>query len=117
MEFLGWTYEQWLQVGISALIVALALVLGRLVVKLIVEKVLRRFTDRSKTNLDDTIIEAAEPLIYWLIVFLAVDYALSRLDLFSEEWVVRLDDLFFILYFALGFIFLWTPNKPSVGEI
>jgi MscS family membrane protein len=105
--FWGLTGAEWMQVGISFLILIVVLLLGRWIISVVFVKVLPRLTQKTKTSLDNQILKAARIPVYLLAVTLAFDFSLHRLSFLPDEWNNWLDDGFFILYFLVGFIFSW----------
>ncbi len=105
--FLGFTGEQWLNIGISLIIVVVTVLLGRWFIRLILERVVRKLTQKTKTTLDEALVDAARAPLYMLAVVLAFDIALERLNFLTETWSEGLGDLFYILYFVIGLIFAW----------
>jgi small-conductance mechanosensitive channel len=105
--FWGLSGQQWIEIGISVLILLGVLVLGRWIINLILEKLLFRITKRTKNNLDNQILNAARLPLYLLALVLALDTALRRLSFLPVDWNSWLKDSFFIFYFLVGFIFVW----------
>jgi len=105
--FWGLSGQQWLEIGISILILLGVLLLGRWVITLILEKLLFRITKRTKSNLDNQILNAARLPLYFLAVVLALDTALRRLSFLPWGWNTWFKEGFFILYFLVGYIFAW----------
>lgn len=105
--FWGLSDQQWIEIGISGLILLGVLLLGRWVINLILEKLLFRITKRTKNNLDNQILDAARVPMYLLAVVLALDTSLNRLSFLPGDWNTWLKDGFFIFYFLVGFIFIW----------
>lgn len=109
MNFVFWGLndQQWMDIGISLLILFGVLLLGRWIISLILEKILFRITKRTKNNLDNQILNAARFPIYLLAVVLAFDSAMRRLSFLPEDWDTWFKEGFFVLYFLVGFIFAW----------
>jgi len=105
--FWGLTADQWLQIGISTLILAAVLLLGRWLIFLLVDRILKRLTRHTSTTLDNAALDAARLPLYLLSVVLALNIALDRLDFLPESWDTSLEEAFFVLYFLVGFIFAW----------
>lgn len=103
----GLTAEQWLDIGISVLILVVVLVLGRVVISFLLEKVLLQLTKRTKNTLDNQILLALRLPAYLLAVVLALNTSLTRLDFLPPEWEIYISEGFYILYFLIGFIFAW----------
>lgn len=105
--FWGLNGQQWVEIGISLLILLGVLLLGRWIISLILEKILFRITKRTKNNLDNQILNSARFPIYLLAVVLVLDNAIRRLSFLPEDWDTWLKEGFFVLYFLVGFIFTW----------
>ena len=103
----GLTSNQWLDIGISLLILLAVLFLGRIIISFLLEKVLLQITKRTKNTLDNQVLQAARFPIYLLAVVLALNAALDRLDFLPQEWDLWISEGFFVLYFLVGFIFAW----------
>jgi len=105
--FLGLTGQEWLDIGISLGILIGVLLLGRIVISFLLNRVLFRITRQTKNNLDNQILEALRVPLYLLAVTLALDASLGRLNFLPENWDFWIIDGFFILYFLVGFTFAW----------
>lgn len=105
--FWGLTGGQWVEIGISLLILAGVLLLGKWIISLILEKILARITKQTKNNLDNQILVAARMPLYLLAVVLALDTALNRLSFLPEDWNAWIQEGAFVSYFLVGFIFVW----------
>ena len=105
--FWGLSDQQWLETGISLFILLGVLLLGRWIISLFLEKILFRITKRTKSNLDNQILNAGRLPLYLLAVVLALDIALGRLSFLPVGWSAWLDQGFIIFYFLVGFIFVW----------
>ena len=105
--FWGLTLKQWLDIGISLLILVLVLLLGRIIISFVIDKVLLRITKRTKTTLDNQVLQAARLPAYLLAIVLALNAALARLDFLFLPGDPRIEEVFYILYFLVGFIFAW----------
>lgn len=107
MEFLGLTTSQWADLGLSALIVVGAAVMGRLLIVFLFDGGARWLSKRTRTSLDDVVLTTARSPVYWMIVVLALRIAIHRLDFgpqVGENWP---GTAFSILYLVIGFIFAW----------
>ena len=58
MDIFSLTSAQWWDLGISLGIIVLTVVLARPVLSFVLDKIVKRVTGATKTNLDDIIIEA-----------------------------------------------------------
>jgi len=105
--FFGLDSAQWLDLGISLLIVAAVLVLGRRVLHVLLDRVVRRLIRRTRTTFDDAVFDALRAPLYWLGVVIAFQAALARLEFLPATWYARLGDIFYLLYITVGFIAAW----------
>lgn len=105
--FLTLSGYQWVEVGISLLIVVAVFLLGRWIVRLVLDRGIKRVVGKTKTTLDDAIFDAMRLPLYWLAVVLALNVALARLDLIPAGWSTWIDDVFFLFYFLAGLVFVW----------
>lgn len=105
--FWGLAGGQWVEIGISLLILIGVLLLGKWIISLILEKILVRITKQTKNNLDNQLLMAARMPLYLLAVVLALDTALNRLSFLPEDWNIWIQEGAFVSYFLVGFIFVW----------
>ena len=106
MSFFGLTTDQLIDLGISVGIILATIIVGRWLIGLILDRVLRRLAGRTRTELDDVILDSLRPAVYFLSIVIAAQLSLDRLDFIPTNAV--LDNIFFILYFLTAFIFAWT---------
>ena len=107
MQFLSLSADQWQQIGISALIVLGTIILGLLLVKLILHRIFKALAKRTATSFDDVIIRALTPSLNLLVIVVALDLGINRLDFIPFLWQARLGELFYVSYFLLIFVALW----------
>jgi small-conductance mechanosensitive channel len=107
MDILGLTGEEWGQIGISLGIVVAALVFTRPILNFILDKIFSRFTNWTSSNLDDVVIAALRPPLYWVVVVIAIQIGFNRIDFASEQLGDIADDVFFVLFSLLAMISLW----------
>lgn len=105
--FLGLTSQQLVDIGISLLIVFVAVTLGRLLIVLLLDRGVRRVVGYTKTGLDEALLETVRVPIYWLIIVVSLEVAIRQLDFLPEAWAEPLGDAFFVLYLFVGFVFAW----------
>jgi MscS family membrane protein len=101
------TTEQWIEVGISVVVFLVTAFLGRWIIKLIFQRVIRRLTGFTKTTLDDVILDAIAPPLYWLAVIYAFRFALDRLGFIFENLNFDVEQIFFVLFLLIGFTVAW----------
>lgn len=97
MNLFDLTPTEWQQIGISAGILAAALILTRPVLTLFLDKVIGRITGVTKSNLDNLLLDALRPPLFWLLILLALETALKRLSFFPDEVKMAVDDITFVL--------------------
>jgi small-conductance mechanosensitive channel len=107
MTFLNLTPTEWEQNIISAVIVLTAAVLARPVLTFILDKLIARLTRFTKSTLDNLIIEAIRPPLYWLVILLALEAALKRLDFLPSSFQSDLAGVTYVLYSLLVLAALW----------
>ena len=103
--FLGLEAQNWLDLGISLLIVIGVLVFGRLLIRIFLDKIVRRVTKRTETKLDDVLINTLRWPLYGVSVVFAFQIALARLAFTPTSWNESLDDIFYVLYGGAIFCF------------
>jgi len=121
--FLGLSTNQWLDLGVSFSIILIVVIFGRWIIRFLVEKPLKRLALRSNTVLDDFIVEIIQLPLYLLLVALALDISFKRLDFILEEHTNWINEVFFVVYLLIGFMFsirfvgkiiIWYGQEMSV---
>ena len=103
--FLGLSDTQWIKLGISLIIILLALIPGKWLIRILVEKPLHRLTRKTTTVLDDLILEIIQLPLYLLLIGWAINFGLKWLDFIPENWSGWIDDISFVFYVIIGLIF------------
>ena len=101
------TLEQWINVGLAIIVFLGTAILGRWVIKTIFGKVIHRFTGFTKNTLDDAILDAITPPLYWLALIYAFQFAIDRLGDIFEFLQFDLDQIYFVLFSLVGFVTAW----------
>lgn len=99
--------DQWLDIGLAVGVFLATAVFGRWIIKIIFGRILRRFTSFTKNTLDDAILEAIAPPLYWLALIYAFQFAHNRLSKVFEQLQFDLDQVYFVLFATVGFIAAW----------
>jgi len=107
MDFSTLTLAQWVDIGISVLVFLVTAFLGRWIIKFIFQRVIRRLTGFTKSTLDDVILDAIAPPLYWLAVIYAFQFSLNRLGFIFERLRFDLEGLYFVLFLLIGFAVVW----------
>ena len=101
--FLGLTGEDWINLGISLLII----LVGTILLTRIVHILLRWITRFTSSKRDDEFVAAVRNQINLFISVLVIDFATRRLPFIPVYWKAILSQLYFALYvFAITWI-LW----------
>jgi len=107
MSFSELTLAQWIDIGLAIVVLLATIILGRWIIKIFFGRILRRFTNFTKNTLDDAILEAIAPPIYWLALIYAFQFALNRLGGIFELLRFDLDQVYFVLFSLVGFVAAW----------
>ncbi|GAB4427586.1 MAG: mechanosensitive ion channel [Anaerolineales bacterium] len=107
MNLADLTTAQWLNIAIALSVFLLTLFLGRWLIKLIFKRVVRRVTRATKTTLDDAIMNAIAPPLYFLVLVYAFRFALERLNMEFAFLSFDLAQIYFVLFLLIGFIVVW----------
>ncbi|HSG24887.1 MAG TPA: mechanosensitive ion channel family protein [Anaerolineales bacterium] len=107
MTFLNLTQAEWQQIGISAGIIAAAFILARPLLTFLLDKIFARITGLTKSTLDNKLLDAARPPLYWLVIMLTAEAALKRLDFLTADYDVQISNVTFLLYSLLVTVTLW----------
>lgn len=71
---------------LNALIILIAYIIIAKIFLVITEKVIHVFTKKTKTHLDDLIIEKTKNPIFWILIILGIDYSFEKLNLPFEKF-------------------------------
>lgn len=104
MEFLGVPTSLWREIGIAIAILAAGVILGWLA-RLLIDRGFTRLSQRTPTHFDDALLDAVRTPLFWLIVFIALQIALNQLSFLPEDWREKREDLTFVLYLLVGYMF------------
>jgi len=107
MDFSHLTPQQRIDIGIALAVFLGTAFLGRWIIKLIISRVIGRITGRTKTTLDDAVLDAITPPLYWLALLSAFQFAFTRLSLIFEELQAELNAVYFVLFLLIGFVIAW----------
>ena len=107
MDFLNLTQEQWQQIAISAGILAGALILGRPLLTFILDRIISRILKATRTTLDNLVVASVRPPLYWLIVLIALEASLDRLDFLTASIQDDINTVTYLLYGLLILTAVW----------
>ncbi|MFQ5886275.1 MAG: mechanosensitive ion channel family protein [Anaerolineae bacterium] len=98
------------QLGIAALIVISAAILGRIAM-LLIDRVIIRWTGRTKTTLDDLIINTLRPPLFLVITLIGFQVAIGQLTFLDTAWIAVFDDLLFVAFVLVGYFLIYQLLK------
>jgi len=107
MSFVDLTLDQWIDIGLAVTVFLAIAILGRWIIKIIFSRILNRLTGFTKTTLDDAILNAIAPPLYWLALIYAFEFALNRLSFNFEQMRFDLEQVYFVLFLLIGFLIIW----------
>ena len=102
--YLGLAIEDWINLGVSLLIVLAGYLIGTWLIR----HALRRLVKRTTTKLDDRLLEAAGPEVRWLVVILVLQFATVRLTFVSASLKIVLSDIYFVAGWASPYVLCGT---------
>ena len=112
-ELMGLEYDRWINLGISLLLVLAGYLLGTGLLRWVFPWLVRR----TKTVLDDRLLQVSGGQLRWLIVVLTLKYATNRLDMIPAESKTVLNDLYFFLILFLVVVVLWRLTDLVAGQV
>jgi small-conductance mechanosensitive channel len=107
MRIFKLTIDQWVELGISCLVILATALIARWLVRIVLQRGMHRLTDRTQTGLDDALLDALWAPIYGALVLLAIRVGIDRLEFFPGDWNDEIGEAFFVAYFLLGFSVVW----------
>jgi MscS family membrane protein len=96
----------WQEIALAVAILVAAAIIGWLVL-LVIDRLFTRLSQRTRTNLDNAILDAVRTPLFWLIVFVGLQIALDQLSFLPADWRQRRDDLVFVLYLLIGYVLVY----------
>ena len=107
MTFLNFSQTEWQQIAISAGIVIAALILTKPVLNFLLDKIIGRITGATQTTLDDLLIQAIRPPLFWLVIAIVLDLSLRRLSFLNGDFRDQASIIAYLIYSTLAVISLW----------
>lgn len=107
MGVLGLSMDQWTAIGISLLIIIGTAVVGRWLVRMILQRGLRSLVGRTRTGLDDALLGALWLPVYGALLLIAMRIGIDGLDFLPASWGDEIDEVYFLFYFLLAFSAAW----------
>jgi MscS family membrane protein len=95
--FLGLTTDQWINLLISIVIIFLGYTLGNLLVRSLLQWVVKR----TSTDFDNKFLDTIGNEVRWLVTFITAKFALLRLTFLGETLLAIIDDIIFTIYILI----------------
>jgi MscS family membrane protein len=103
ISFLGLSGDDWINLGISILLVLSGYALGTWLTQGLLRQVIRR----RSPEYGDVLLKAIGPSLRWLIVILALHIATARLVFVGAELKTFLANIYFVLGVVTSLLILW----------
>jgi small-conductance mechanosensitive channel len=103
VSLLGLAAENWINLGISLLIIVAGYLIGTWVIR----RLLTRLVRRTPTKFDDRLLAVTGPSIRWLVVLLILKFAVVRLTFIPAEWKTISQDILFVVAVVISFRIIW----------
>ena len=103
ISLLGLVTSDWINLGISCLIVLIGYLIGTWLIQRILPPVVRR----TAINFDEALLRAIGPGIRWLVVILVLHFATSRLAFLAAGLKIVLFDVYFVVGLAIAAGIVW----------
>ena len=107
MDWMSLSIAQWIDVAVTILIFFIVVLIGRKIIKAVFGRLIRRLDHVIDTSLDNDILNAIAPPLYWLVVVYAFRYGWTRLSNIFPSLYFDDAQLFFIIFGLIGFTFAW----------
>jgi MscS family membrane protein len=109
-DSIDFSVQRLVELVIAIVVVVLAAVYGaRLIIWL-----LRKLTRRTKTDIDQILLEAVKPQIGWLIAAIGFQIITSRLDFIEGAAKTILETTYFVLYLLVVVASAWRVGDAAV---
>jgi len=102
-RFMGLFVADWINLGISLLLVLLTLTL----IARVIFSILKKFARRTATPLDEIYLESIKPYLRWLFGVIILYIATERLQFLSPEIKQWLTQIYYVVIVGLVVIGLW----------
>lgn len=102
--FLGLTVEDWINIGVSALILLVGYFIGIRLLAILLNAIVKR----TPTKIDEEFLNTIGKELKWLVVTVLTRFSVLRLDFLSDRLRIGLDDLFFLT--AIGILTIIALN-------
>jgi small-conductance mechanosensitive channel len=103
VSLLGLAAEDWINLGLSLLIILAGYLIGTWVIR----RLLPRLVRRTPTKFDDRLLAITGPSIRWLVVLLILQFAVLRLTFIPAELKTISQDILFVVAVVISFRIIW----------
>lgn len=110
---LGLSIVDWFNLGASLLIVLAAYLLGTWMIRWLFP----RLVARTKTDLDERLLQVAGNDLRWLVVVLILRFATARLGFIGPGTQTFLGDVYFLLVLLLSIVIVWRLINLAAAEL
>ena len=107
MNFWGLNATQWLNIGLSVLVLLLVPTIGRKLMSAWLGRIVHNVIGRTENTLDDAMIPAARGPLYALLFVAAAHWALTRLTFIPSAMSPFWSQFFFLAYLVLTVVIAW----------
>ena len=107
MNFWGLNATQWLNIGLSVLVLLLVPTIGRKLMSAWLGRIVHNVIGRTENTLDDAMIPAARGPLYALLFVAAAHWALTRLTFIPSALSPFWSQFFFLAYLVLTVVIAW----------
>ncbi len=98
----------WVDLIVIAAILLTVILMGNRVIALVLDKGFKRLTRRTRTGLDDVLVEVLRVPLYWLLIAVTLRILTNAFSFYLPPSIERrLPDVFYVLHFMAGFLFIW----------
>lgn len=110
---LGLSIEDWFNLGGSLLIVLAAYLIGTWLTRWLFPRLVKR----TKTDLDERLMQVSGNELRWLVVVVILRIATIRLDFISPSMQKFLGDVYFLLILLLSIVIIWRLINLVAAEL
>ncbi len=115
MDFLGLDASQWLNIGLSVLVLLLVPTVGRKLMSAWLGRIVHDIIGRTETTLDDALLPAVRRPLYVLMVVATAHWALTRLTFMPPAILPLWRQFFFLAYLLLALVLAWRLVTSFFG--
>jgi len=109
---LGLTPQDWVNLGISVLVI----LFGFLIASPLIVRLLRKLVRRTPVKRGETLVEELEPQIRWLVIVLIFQFATTRLVFLNADIKLFFGHIYFIIYLVIILSGLWKLMDDAIEK-